>query len=125
MADISATLHEQALLNSTLITELCLGRWIWKSLKTKVRTISIDDAYPLHMRYRDDAYPLHIRCIDDAYPLHIRYIDDAYPLHIRPVDMEIPQDQGEDHMCVYICTHVCVYVCMHVCMYLFIIYLCI
>ena len=35
MADISATLHEQALLNSTLITELCLGRWIWKSLKTK------------------------------------------------------------------------------------------
>ena len=25
----------QALLNSALISELCLGRWIWKSLKTK------------------------------------------------------------------------------------------
>ena len=27
--------EQEALLNSTLITELCLGRWIWKSLKTK------------------------------------------------------------------------------------------
>ena len=29
------TLQEQSLVNSALITELCLGRWIWKSLKTK------------------------------------------------------------------------------------------
>jgi hypothetical protein len=35
LAEISNTLQEQSLLNSALITELCLGRWIWKSLKTK------------------------------------------------------------------------------------------
>ena len=28
MADISATLQEQALLNSALISELCLGRYV-------------------------------------------------------------------------------------------------
>lgn len=35
LSEVSDTLREQALLNSALITELCLGRWIWKSLKTK------------------------------------------------------------------------------------------
>ena len=35
LSEISNTLHEQSLLNSALVTELCLGRWIWKSLKTK------------------------------------------------------------------------------------------
>lgn len=35
MVDISSTLQEQALLNSTLIAELCLGRWIWKCQKTR------------------------------------------------------------------------------------------
>ncbi|EKX43613.1 hypothetical protein GUITHDRAFT_140370 [Guillardia theta CCMP2712] len=40
MADISSTLHEQVMLNSALITELCLGRWIWKSLKTKLGIFS-------------------------------------------------------------------------------------
>jgi hypothetical protein len=34
LSEISNTLHEQSLLNSALVTELCLGRWIWKSLKT-------------------------------------------------------------------------------------------
>ena len=39
-AHIHANLHtialqEQSLVSSALITELCLGRWIWKSLKTK------------------------------------------------------------------------------------------
>jgi hypothetical protein len=35
LAEISNTLQEQSLINSALVTELCLGRWIWKSLKTK------------------------------------------------------------------------------------------
>lgn len=35
LSEVSDKLSEQALMSSALVTELCLGRWIWKSLKTK------------------------------------------------------------------------------------------
>jgi len=84
MSDISATLQEQALLNSALISELCLGRWIWKSLKTKTGgavpwNIQIANSDPANLIWEKDKP--YVTCVTPGlYEVHFGFYSRKRPV---------------------------------------------